>query len=102
MEFNDIMANIQVSSLDLQKTSKLTVVGSKKMVVFDDIAENKIAVYNKSINSLGGCEVLYPEVDLSEPLRVELEHFYDCITNNKECITGINHILEVVKVLSRG
>src|SRR6266850_4100398 len=42
-----IIANIHVSWLDPQKVRKMIVVGSRKMVVYDDIAENKIAIYDK-------------------------------------------------------
>src|SRR5262249_53862377 len=42
-----IMANIHVSWLDPQKVRKMIVVGSKKMVVYDDVADDKIAIYDK-------------------------------------------------------
>ena len=38
-----VIANIHVSWLDPQKVRKMIIVGSRKMVVYDDIAENKIA-----------------------------------------------------------
>jgi len=48
----NIMANIHVSWLDPHKIRKMTIVGSKKMVVYDDIAENKIAIYDKGIDRM--------------------------------------------------
>ena len=45
-----IMANIHVSWLDPQKVRKMIVVGSKKMVVYDDVADDKIAIYDKGID----------------------------------------------------
>ena len=45
-----IMANIHVSWLDPQKVRKMIVVGSRKMVVYDDIADDKIAIYDKGID----------------------------------------------------
>ena len=45
-----VIANIHVSWLDPQKVRKMIIVGSRKMVVYDDIAENKIAIYDKGID----------------------------------------------------
>src|SRR5438309_10527701 len=92
-----VIANIHVSWLDPQKVRKMIIVGSRKMVVYDDIAENKIAIYDKGIDRraiLGenmdfdkpeGPEfayrfayrtgdILMPEVKFAEPVRVEAEH----------------------------
>src|SRR5438034_19014 len=47
---NKVIANIHVSWLDPQKVRKMIVVGSRKMVVYDDIAEDKITIYDKGID----------------------------------------------------
>src|ERR687887_308584 len=47
---NKVIANIHVSWLDPQKVRKMTVVGSRKMVVYDDVAEDKIAICDKGID----------------------------------------------------
>jgi predicted dehydrogenase len=114
-----IMANIHVSWLDPQRARLMTIVGSKKMVVYDDTAENKIAIYDKGIDRkavLGeymdydnpnfqkfdhrSGDVLLPKIDFKEPLRVEIEHFIDCIQNGTKCLTGIDHAKKVVQILS--
>jgi predicted dehydrogenase len=114
-----IMANIHVSWLDPRKVRCITVVGSKKMVVYDDIAENKIAIYDKGIDRMAvlgenmdydkpnfqvfsyrAGDVLLPKIDLQEPLKVEIDHFVDCIENGIKCITGIDHARKVVEILS--
>jgi len=116
---NNIMANIHVSWLDPHKIRKMTVVGSKKMVVYDDIAENKIAIYDKGIDRMAvlgehmdfddpstftfnhrSGDVVLPKIKWQEPLKVEIEHFVDCILNGTECLTGIEHAKQVVKILS--
>ncbi|HAJ27469.1 MAG TPA: oxidoreductase [Syntrophus sp. (in: bacteria)] len=116
---NKIMANIHVSWLDPNKVRSITVVGSKKMVVYDDMADNKIAIYDKGIDRkavLGenmdydnqhfpvfnyrSGDVLMPRVDFQEPLRVEIDHFLDCIEHGVECITGIEHAKKVVEILA--
>jgi predicted dehydrogenase len=115
-----IIANIHVSWLDPQKVRKMIVVGSRKMVVYDDIAENKIAIYDKGIDRkaiLGqnmdfdqppltqfnyrSGDILFPQVKFLEPLRVEAEHFKDCILNARVPLTGTHHSRTVVSILER-
>jgi len=112
------MANIHVSWLDPQRIRSMVVVGSKKMVVYDDIAENKIAIYDKGIDQTGvfsekmgydsqpsrtfnyrSGDVLLPKIDFKEPLKVEIDHFMDCIQNRTECLTGVDHARKVVEIL---
>lgn len=115
-----IMANIHVSWLDPQKVRKMIVVGSKKMVVYDDVAEDKIAIYDKGIDKkavLGqnmdfdtlptpqfnyrSGDILLPQVKFVEPLRTESEHFLDCIRSGKTSLTGVDHARKVVEILER-
>jgi len=115
-----VIANIHVSWLDPQKVRKMIIVGSRKMVVYDDISENKIVIYDKGVDRraiLGehmdfdnprGPEFNYrtgdivmPEVKMAEPLRVEAQHFVECIRNSSEPLTGIKHARNVVSVLER-
>ena len=115
-----IMANIHVSWLDPQKVRKMIVVGSKKMVVYDDVADDKIAIYDKGIDRravLGenmdfdhprppefnyrSGDILLPQVKFVEPLRVEAEHFLDCIKNKTTPLTGLAHAREVVSILEQ-
>lgn len=115
-----VIANIHVSWLDPQKVRKIVVVGSKKMVVYDDIAENKIAIYDKGIDRkaiLGqnmdfdsprpiqfnyrSGDILFPEIQFTEPLRVEAEHFRDCVLGGNQPLTGVAHARTVVSILER-
>jgi len=115
-----IMANIHVSWLDPQKVRKMIVVGSKKMVVYDDVADDKIAIYDKGIDKkavLGhnmdfdtqpppvfdyrSGDILMPQVKFVEPLRTESQHFVDCIRNGGTPLTGIKHARNVVAILER-
>lgn len=85
------MANIHVSWLDPHKTRKLTVVGTKRMLVFDDMqATEKIWIYDKGLGepekALGWGEdltlrfgdITVPWVPMTEPLGIEVQHFLDC------------------------
>ncbi len=114
-----IMANIHVSWLDPHKIRRITVVGSKKMVVYDDVADNKIAIYDKGIDPIARLgenmdydhpafqsfshrsgDVILPKVDWKEPLKIEIDHFINCAVNGQQCLTGIDHAMKVVRILT--
>lgn len=116
---DNVMAHIHVSWLDPHKIRKMTIVGEKKMVVYDDIAENKIIIYDKGIDQIAllgknmdfddptqfsfnhrSGDILIPKINFEEPLKLEIEHFIDCILNDIECLTGCSHAEKVVKILS--
>jgi predicted dehydrogenase len=116
---NKVMANIHVSWLDPNKVRRITVVGTRKMVVYDDLAENKIAIFDKGIDPIAKLgenmdydnsnfqmfshrsgDVVLPKIDFKEPLKVEIEHFIDCIQKGTHCLTDAAHALGVVRILS--
>jgi predicted dehydrogenase len=89
-------------------------------VVYDDVADNKIAIYDKGIDKkaiLGenmdfdkplsphfnyrSGDILLPEIKFTEPLRAEAEHFSDCIRNSRVPLTGLSHARTVVSILER-
>jgi predicted dehydrogenase len=47
-------------------------------------------------------DVLLPKIDFKEPLKVEIDHFIDCIQNGTTCLTGVDHARKVVEILSTG
>ena len=109
------MAHIHVSWLDPHKIRRVTLVGSQKMVVFDDMAAaEKIRVYDKaaqvqkSVDSyveaitLRTGDILIPKIPAGEPLRVECQHFIDCIVNDQTPLSDGADGLRVVKVLEAG
>ncbi|MBT6938251.1 MAG: gfo/Idh/MocA family oxidoreductase, partial [Candidatus Marinimicrobia bacterium] len=116
----NIMANIHVSWLDPHKLRRMTIVGSEKMVVYDDIAENKIIVYDKGIDRMAELgknmdfdnpntfyfnhrsgDVVMPKLNWEEPLKLEISHFIECIQKETKCITGTMHAEKVVKILEQ-
>jgi predicted dehydrogenase len=114
LDYSDlgVRANIHVSWLDPRKVRRMTAVGSKKMVVYDDMAdEERIRVYDKSATppeggdaTLSGVayhlgEIVAPYVPFAEPLVVQDQHFIDCIANGSTpCVDGSSG-LAVVQVL---
>ena len=118
---NNILVNIHVSWLDPHKVRRMTVVGSEKMVVYDDLAENKVAIYDKGIDRMAvlgehmdfdnpnrfsfnhrSGDVVLPKIKWEEPLKVEIGHFVDCILNGTTCLTGVDHAKKVVSILETG
>ena len=110
---DNIMAHVHVSWLDPCKVRRVTVVGSKKMAVYNDIdATEKIKIYDKGvtaqeyINSYGEFQfsyrygdILIPNIHLVEPLKAECQHFLDCIINHTSPISDGEDGLNVVKIL---
>ena len=105
------MAQVQVSWLDPHKVRKLTVVGSQKMAVFDDVeSAEKVRIYDKAAEkaeyeSYGDAitlrfgDVVIPHVDMVEPLKVECQHFVECVREGKKPRSDGWDGLRVVRVL---
>jgi len=109
---NDVMVNIRLSWLDPVKQRKMTIIGSKKMLIYDDIAEDKIVIFDKGVEvppySLTmnefeasyrhGEETVY-DYEWVEPLRSECNHFIQCIQNGIEPRSNGEEGLMIVKIL---
>jgi predicted dehydrogenase len=109
----NILAHVHVSWLDPCKVRRITVVGSKKMVVYDDVETlEKIKVYDKGVERLPYTDtfgdfqcsyrygdVVIPNIPFTEPLRVECQHFLECITEHREPQSCGRVGLNVVKTL---
>ncbi len=109
------IANVHCSWLDPHKIRKMTVVGSEKMVTFDDMeATEKIRIYDKAaavkqdantyadIISLRFGDIVIPKVPGGEPLGLECSHFVDCVLDDKPILTDGADGLRVVRVLEAG
>jgi predicted dehydrogenase len=107
------MAHVHVSWLDPHKLRKFTVVGRQKMVVFDDMeASEKIRIYDKGVDRAGQIvsygdalsirsgDILIPKISLQEPLRIECQHFVECVRDHQAPLTDGADGLRVVRVLA--
>ena len=100
-----VRAYVHVSWLDPVKVRRMTVVGSKKMAVYDDMEENKIALYDEGIDktdigfSYRRGSTLFAEVNFLEPLNVECAHFIQCIADHQKPRTDGYDGLRVTRVL---
>jgi predicted dehydrogenase len=109
----NVIAFIHVSWLDPNKIRRTTIVGSRKMLVYDDTAlQEKIRIYDKGVDvhpyydTYGEFQLAYrygditiPRIKESEPLKIECEHFVDCIINGRTPRTDGLSGLRVVSVL---
>jgi predicted dehydrogenase len=104
-----LVAHLHLSWLDPHKERRFTVVGSKRMATFDDMAvERKLTVYDKGfdedsrtygeyITRSGGS--LSPQIANIEPLRVECEHFVQSVREGRPARSDGASGLRVVRVL---
>jgi len=113
---NKIMGHIHVSWLDPRKTRAITVVGTKKMLVFDDLNSlEPVRLYDKKVMKkrfkqdyatfeefkmiIQDGKTIAPQVKMVEPLSIECAHFLDCIRNRKRPLSDGENGLRVLKVL---
>ena len=110
------LAHLHTSWLDPHKVRKVTVVGSRKMAVLDDVASTeKVRLYDKGVEVQPG-EVRYanyaeamsirtgdieiPRIEMQEPLRLECQHFIDCIRTGQTPRSDGRNGLAVVRLLT--
>jgi predicted dehydrogenase len=106
-----VVAHLHLSWLDPHKERRLTVVGAKRMATFDDMQiEGKLTVYDKGFDedtrSWGeyiarSGERFSPHIPNVEPLRVECEHFIECIRTGAAPRSDGHSGLRVVTVLEQ-
>jgi predicted dehydrogenase len=104
-----IVAHLHLSWLDPHKERRLTVVGARRMATFDDmLIEGKLTIYDKGFDedsrSWGeyiarSGDVFSPRIANAEPLRIECEHFIECITTGSRPRSDGDSGLRVVRVL---
>jgi predicted dehydrogenase len=108
-------AHLHLSWLDPQKRREMVIVGSDKMLVYDDgNPDAHIQLYDKKAEAehqgqlsdfadfttrLRAGDLVIPNIRLVEPLKVEVAHFVDCVANAKKPLTDGVHGLEVVAAL---
>jgi predicted dehydrogenase len=112
-----IGAHLHLGWLDPRKVRQMTLVGSKKMLVYDDVSlDAKIQIYDKGVVrpergldapqsfaefqlQLRVGDITIPTLQFNEPLHTECRHFVDCITTGAPPLTDGWNGLRVVRVL---
>lgn len=112
---NGTVAHVHVSWIDPSKARKLTVVGSKKMIIYDDLAdEGRVKVYDKTVSKISTSDnpiygefhyrlhsgdITAPHIRMTEPLSNECAHFIECVANDLTPLSDGRNGLAVVSVL---
>jgi predicted dehydrogenase len=104
-----VAAHLHLSWLDPHKERRFTIVGSKRMATFDDMdPERKVTVYDKGFDEKADTygeyitrsgDIWSPRVPNDEPLRLECQHFVDCVRDGRPPISDGASGLRVVRVL---
>ncbi len=104
-----LSAHMHLSWLDPHKERRFTVVGSKRMATFDDMdLERKLTIYDKGFDGKTGSwgeyitrsgDIYSPRVTNAEPLRLECEHFLECVRSGATPLSDGESGLRVVRVL---
>jgi predicted dehydrogenase len=107
-------ANIRASWLDPKKVRQITVVGTRKMVTWDDLdLTSPVAVYDKGANAvpeyadygeflrvtMWDGDVLLPKIQMQEPLKNQNQYFLECLQRGRVEKSGPDFSVEVVEVL---
>ena len=108
-------AHLHLSLLDPQKNRRMVVVGSRKMLVYDDMnSDAHIQIYDKRVEvdhqspirdfadfttRIRAGDLVIPPLHLVEPLSVEIDHFVSCVLDHKVPLTDGRHGIEVLAVL---
>ncbi|HEV8537198.1 MAG TPA: Gfo/Idh/MocA family oxidoreductase [Candidatus Limnocylindria bacterium] len=106
------IAHAHLSWLAPSKLRTMTVIGSRKMVVYDDVqAVEKVKVYDQGVDKLEGEElrrsyragdIYSPRVPITEALQVEMRHFVECVRDGKRPRSDGESGARVVRVLEAG
>jgi predicted dehydrogenase len=106
-----VVAHLHLSWLDPHKERRITVVGSRRMATFDDmLIEGKLTIYDKGFDedtrSWGeyiarSGDTFSPHIANREPLRIECEHFIECIRTGATPRSDGQSGLRVVRVLEQ-
>ena len=104
-----LAAHLHLSWLDPHKERRFTVVGARRMATFDDMElERKVTVYDKGFDQHASSygeyitrsgDIWSPRVSNREPLRLECEHFVECIGEGRTPLSDGESGLRVVRVL---
>src|SRR5262245_47245288 len=106
-------ALIHNSWLDPRKIREMTIVGSRRMIVYDDVAQlEKLRVFDARVerpphyDTFAEFQYAYhygdmyvPYIKQEEPLKAECQHFLDCIRDGSEPLTSGERGLELVRIL---
>jgi len=110
LEYDSFIAHIKSSWVSPLKERRTMIAGSKKMVVFDDLKDEKLKIYNCGIdvqqsNEYGEYEILkrvgdieIPDIPFEDSLRNSLEFFAHCVQTNTQSLSGPVQSIRIMKI----
>lgn len=116
MRYPGFISHIQSSWISPKKERKIIIVGSKKMIIFDDQKmDEKLSVYDKGVNIISGKNIEFgtyevrthegdvwsPYIKKRDSLYVSLDSFVKAIQQNKQPITGANQAIRIQRILEK-
>ena len=116
MRYPDFIAHVQSSWISPLKERKLIIVGTKKMVIFDDIKmDQKLSIYNKGVKVIAGKDIDYgsyevrthegdvwsPYIEKRDALYESLNSFIEAIEYNNKSLTGPDQAIRIQKILEK-
>ena len=115
LDYNDVDVTtyVRVSWLDPAKVRRVTVVGSERMAVYNDLASSeRLRIFDRGVEPIDATldlhqmplnyrygDIVSPHIPFEEPLAVEDRHFLDCVINRKLPLTDGRRGADVVAVL---
>lgn len=114
LRYKGFIGHIQSSWVSPLKERKVVVAGTKKMVVFDDMKiGEKLMIYDKGVNVISGesieyldyavkireGDILIPYIPQEDALYNSLDHFLECIQENRQSISGPNQAIRLLNIL---
>jgi len=117
LRYKGFIAHIQSSWLSPLKERRFVVVGTKKMVLFDDMKiDQKLTIYDKGVNVVSASDnieyrdyaikiregdIFIPYIPEEDALYNSLNHFLECIKEGRESISGANQAIRLLKSLHK-
>jgi predicted dehydrogenase len=113
----DVRVQLHASWLNARKARDITLIGERRMITLDDMnLIEPLRIYDKQVTeartrmplvdsfasfraSVREGEILIPKIAPAEPLKIECEHFLDCVADGREPLTSAEHGLGIVRVL---
>lgn len=114
VQYDGFFATMRASWVSPIKERKIIIAGTKKMIVYDDVdVLNKLIIYDKGFDSEAGTEyadyvvkarngdAIIPKLSVEDALFNSLEHFRQCIIENKQSLTDADAAIRVINILEQ-
>lgn len=111
MKMGETLININSSWISPVKVRRSIVAGTKKMVIFDDVASDKLTIYDSGIDVMRGKvygeyefktrigDIYIPRLEFEDALKNSLEAFAEAVVSGKQSLSGPEPSLRVMKIL---